>query len=576
MKCRDTLGEHIVSGDKKIEKWMVFSAWPYVNATPHLGNLIGSILSADIAARFLRMTGAEVVFASGSDMHGTPIEVEAIKLGIDPKEFAEKNHERIKSLFEKWRISFDNYTKTESEVHIKFVQDFYRKVYENGYVFEDVVQMLYCPKDKIFLPDRFVVGTCPYCGYEKAHGDQCENCGRLLEPTLLINPRCAICGSTPEIRTTKHWFFDLPKLQDKLKEYIENNKNLPANARNMSLQMLKEGLKPRSLTRDNKWGIPAPFPGAEGKTIYVWMEAVLGYVSAVKEYFEKQGRPEKWREFWFGEDVKSVYFIGKDNIPFHTIIFPALLMANGEGYVLPWTVASTEYLLFKGLKFSKSKRIGIWIDEALEVFPVDYWRYALVALRPEVRDTNFTWEEFQRLVNSELNDIIGNYVHRVLTLTYRKFDGKIPEAEIRGEKEKEIEEKITEFVDAAKESMYRFRFKDALSKIVQLAGVGNAFINDTRPWEKPEEESASILYTALHIVKALAIMLSPIIPDSAQKMWEYLGYDDKVEKHLWDEAKQPPPPGQKLKKPEPLFSKITDEDIKKAVQTIEKMRGESL
>ncbi|RLE61508.1 MAG: methionine--tRNA ligase [Thermoprotei archaeon] len=559
-----------------MEKWMVFSAWPYVNATPHLGNLIGSILSADIAARFLRMTGAEVVFASGSDMHGTPIEVEAIKLGIDPKEFAEKNHERIKSLFEKWRISFDNYTKTESEVHIKFVQDFYRKVYENGYVFEDVVQMLYCPKDKIFLPDRFVVGTCPYCGYEKAHGDQCENCGRLLEPTLLINPRCAICGSTPEIRTTKHWFFDLPKLQDKLKEYIENNKNLPANARNMSLQMLKEGLKPRSLTRDNKWGIPAPFPGAEGKTIYVWMEAVLGYVSAVKEYFEKQGRPEKWREFWFGEDVKSVYFIGKDNIPFHTIIFPALLMANGEGYVLPWTVASTEYLLFKGLKFSKSKRIGIWIDEALEVFPVDYWRYALVALRPEVRDTNFTWEEFQRLVNSELNDIIGNYVHRVLTLTYRKFDGKIPEAEIRGEKEKEIEEKITEFVDAAKESMYRFRFKDALSKIVQLAGVGNAFINDTRPWEKPEEESASILYTALHIVKALAIMLSPIIPDSAQKMWEYLGYDDKVEKHLWDEAKQPPPSGQKLKKPEPLFSKITDEDIKKAVQTIEKMRGESL
>lgn len=576
MKCEDTLGEHIVSGDKKNEKWMVFSAWPYVNATPHLGNLIGSILSADIAARFLRMTGAEVVFASGSDMHGTPIEVEAIKLGIDPKEFAEKNHERIKSLFEKWRISFDNYTKTESEVHIKFVQDFYRKVYENGYVFEDVVQMLYCPKDKIFLPDRFVVGTCPYCGYEKAHGDQCENCGRLLEPTLLVNPRCTICGSTPEIRTTKHWFFDLPKLQDKLKEYIENNKNLPANARNMSLQMLKEGLKPRSLTRDNKWGIPAPFPGAEGKTIYVWMEAVLGYVSAVKEYFEKQGRPEKWREFWFGEDVKSVYFIGKDNIPFHTIIFPALLMANGEGYVLPWTVASTEYLLFKGLKFSKSKRIGIWIDEALEVFPVDYWRYALVALRPEVRDTNFTWEEFQRLVNSELNDIIGNYVHRVLTLTYRKFDGKIPEAEIRGEKEKEIEEKITEFVDAAKESMYRFRFKDALSKIVQLAGVGNAFINDTRPWEKLEEESASILYTALHIVKALAIMLSPIIPDSAQKMWEYLGYEDKVEKHLWDEAKQPPPPGQKLKKPEPLFSKITDEDIKKAVQTIEKMRGESL
>lgn len=565
-----------MGGDRKGEKWLVFSAWPYVNATPHLGNLIGSILSADIAARFLRMTGAEVVFASGSDMHGTPIEVEAIKLGIEPKELAEKNHERIKSLFEKWRISFDNYSKTESEVHIKFVQDFYRKVYENGYVFEDVVQMLYCPKDKIFLPDRFVVGTCPYCGYEKAHGDQCENCGRLLEPTLLINPRCAICGSTPEIRTTKHWFFDLPKLQDKLKEYIENNENLPANARNMSLQMLKEGLKPRSLTRDNKWGIPAPFPGAEGKTIYVWMEAVLGYISAVKEYFEKQGRPEKWREFWFNKDVKAVYFIGKDNIPFHTIIFPALLLASGEGYILPWTVASTEYLLFKGLKFSKSKRRGIWIDEAIEVFPVDYWRYALVALRPEVRDTNFTWEEFQRLVNSELNDIIGNYIHRVLTLTYRRFGGKIPEAEKSDKRENEVEEKIAELVDAAKESMYRFRFKDALSKIIQLAGVGNAFINDTRPWEKPEKEAASILYTALHIVKALAIMLSPIIPDSAQKIWEYLGYEDKVEARLWDEAKQPPPPGQRLKKPEPIFSKISNKDIERAIQMIEKLRGEPI
>lgn len=561
---------------KKREKWMVFAAWPYVNATPHLGNLIGSILSADIAARFLRMTGAEVVFASGSDMHGTPIEVEAIKLGVDPKEFAEKNHERIKKLFEEWRISFDNYTKTESEVHIHFVQDFYRKVYENGYVFEDVVQMLYCPKDKIFLPDRFVVGTCPYCGYEKAHGDQCENCGRLLEPTLLINPRCAICGSTPEIRTTKHWFFDLPKLQEKLKEYIEGNKNLPPNARNMSLQLLKEGLKPRSLTRDNKWGIPAPFPGAEGKTIYVWMEAVLGYVSAVKEYFEKRGEPEKWKEFWLNDDVKSVYFIGKDNIPFHTIIFPALLMASGEGYVLPWTVASTEYLLFRGLKFSKSKRIGIWIDEALQVFPVDYWRYALTALRPEVRDTNFTWDEFKRLVNGELNDAIGNYVHRVLTLAYRVFDGKIPEPGELGEEEREVEEKVKSIVDDAKKTMYRFRFKEALSKIVQLAGVGNAFINNTRPWEKPKEEAAATLYVALHIVKALAITLAPVIPESAQKIWEYLGYKDKVELHLWDEAKEPPPPGQTLREPKPLFRKISDEDIENAIKTIERLRGESI
>ncbi|MCD6562824.1 MAG: methionine--tRNA ligase [Thermoproteales archaeon] len=560
---------------KKKEKWMVFSAWPYVNATPHLGNMIGSILSSDVAARFLRMTGAEVVFASGSDMHGTPIEVEALKQKISPKELAERNHKRIKELFERWRISFDNYTNTESKVHISFVQDFYKKVYENGYVFEDEIEMLYCPNDKIFLPDRFVVGTCPYCLYEKAHGDQCENCGRLLDPTMLINPRCTICGATPILRKTRHWFIDLRKLEDKIRKYIEENKNLPPNARNMSLQMIKDGLKPRSLTRDNKWGIPAPFPGANEKTIYVWMEAVLGYVSAVKEYFENNGQSDKWKEFWFDQTTKSVYFIGKDNIPFHTIIFPSLLIANGEGYVLPWTVASTEYLLFKGLKFSKSKRIGIWIDEALEVFPVDYWRYVLIALRPEVRDTNFTWEDFMRVINSELNDNIGNYIHRVLTLTYRKFNGKVPKPRELDEKEKQLEEKIYETVRKTKESMYRFRFKDALSKILHLSSFGNSFINDTRPWEQEDDKAASILFVALHVVKALAIMLFPIIPDSSQKIWEMLGYDDELEKRLWDEAIKPVQEGQALKKPKPLFKKISKEQLDEAIQKIEKLRGYS-
>ncbi len=556
---------------EKREKWMIFSAWPYVNSIPHLGNLVGSILSADVAARFLRMTGADVVFASGSDMHGTPIEVEAIKMGITPKELAENNHRKFVELFEKWMISFDNYSKTESPVHIEFVQDFYRRVYENGYIFDDIVQMLYCPNDKIFLPDRFVVGTCPYCGYEKAHGDQCENCGRLLEPTMLVDPRCTICGASPVVKSTRHWFFDLPALSEKLEEYVEGNNNLPSNARNMSLQMIRDGLKPRSVTRDNKWGIPAPFPGAEGKTIYVWMEAVLGYVSAVKEYFERRGEPEKWREFWTDKETKTAYFIGKDNIPFHVIILPALLMASGEGYVLPWTVAATEYLLFKGLKFSKSKRHGIWIDEALEVFPLDYWRFALIALRPEVRDTNFTWEEFMRIVNNELNDAIGNYVHRVLTLTYKRF-GQIPEPSAELEEAEKLHETIRGYVDTVKEAMYRFRFKEALSRIVQLAGEGNAYLNRVKPWELGDEEAATALYAALHLVKALALMLSPIIPVGAQRIWEYLGYSDEAAGHLWDEAKEPPAPGAKLVRPKPLFHKVTEEDIRAAVEKIEEMR----
>lgn len=552
------------------EKWLVLAAWPYVHGVPHLGNLIGSILSADVAARYLRMKGAEVVFVSGSDMHGTPIEVEALRRGVSPKDLAEENHRKIKNLFEKWNISFDNYSRTESEVHKRFVQEFYEKVYKNGYVFEDVVQLYYCPKDGLFLPDRFVTGTCPYCGYEKAYGDQCENCGRLLEPTLLLNPRCSICGGAPVLKTTKHWFFDLSKLQRALEEYITKNENLPPNARNMSLQILKDGLKARALTRDNKWGIPAPFPGAEGKTIYVWMEAVLGYISATIELFEQRQQPDRWKDFWLEPTVKSVYFIGKDNIPFHTLILPALLIASGDKYVLPWTVASTEYLLFKGLKFSKSKRVGIWIDEALEVFPVDYWRFALIALRPELRDTNFTWEEFQRIINNDLIDNIGNFVHRVLVLAHRRYNGRVPEPlSKRGER---LLEELKKYFDQVTSSMDAFRFKEALTKILAISSAGNAYLNEEKPWELDEWEASGAIYAALQVVKALAVMLYPIVPSSAQRVWNLLGYSDDLSAHLWEEALEPIPPGQFLPEPKPLFSKISDEDIRFAIQKIESLR----
>ena len=557
------------------EKWMVFSAWPYVNAIPHLGNLIGSVLSADIAARFLRMTGAKVIFASGSDQHGTPIEVEAIKRGIDPKVLADEMHERVKALFEKWRISFDNYSKTDSDHHKRFVQEFYREVYRKGYIFDEVIQMLYCPKDDMFLPDRFVEGKCPYCGYERARGDQCDNCGRLLDPLLLIEPRCVICGSKPVVKDTRHWFLDLPKLEEKLMEYLSNNKHLPDNARSMSLQMLKEGLRPRSLTRDNKWGIPAPFPEAEGKTIYVWMEAVLGYVSAVIEYFAKKGDPEGWREFWLSDDTKSVYFIGKDNIPFHTIIFPALLLASGRNYVLPWTVASTEYLMFEGEKFSKSRGIGIWIDEALELLPVDYWRFSLVAMRPEVRDTDFRWKTFQEIINSQLNDIIGNFIHRVLVLICRRFKGIIEEPKELDEEDKGLLERVKKLVDEWKTEMFRFRFKVALSKTLEIASEGNRYINERRPWELPEEESKKVLYVAATLVKILAILLSPIIPEGAQRIWEMLGMGGNIEKVSLEEAYKP------LKKikvssPQPLFKKISNEDLERMKSKLKEIRERSV
>mgnify|MGYP001772856648 CR=1 FL=1 len=341
----------------------------------------------------------------------------------------------------------------------------------------------------------------------------------------------------------------------------------------MSIQMLNEGLRPRSLTRDNRWGIPAPFPGAEGKTIYVWMEAVLGYISAVKEFFEKKGEPEKWKEYWLNKDTKTVYFIGKDNIPFHAIIFPALLIASGGGYVLPWTVASTEYLLFEGEKFSKSRGIGVWIDEALELLPVDFWRFALVWMRPEVRDTNFSWKGLQEVINGVLNDTIGNFVHRTLTLVKRKFDYLIPEPGDLRDHDNEVLHLAWNKVDLAEEEMRGFRFKRALTNVVDIASLGNSYLNEMKPWEEPQHEASKTLFTACSIVKTLAVTLAPVIPESAQKMWEMLGYTGSVEEAGWQEARKTVKPGLRIGEPLPIFRKISDDELKRMQEKLATIRS---
>lgn len=542
-------------------KWLVCAAWPYINAIPHLGTLIGSVLSADVFARYLRLKGEDVVYVSGSDEHGTPIEVEAIRRNISPKEYTDKMHEIVSDLFKKWGISFDNYTRTENPIHIEFVRGFYKKIEKNGYVFTKIQQLPYCPNCKRFLPDRFVEGVCPYCGYEKARGDQCDNCGRLLEPIQLVNPHCVICGATPEIRETKHWFFNLSAFQDKLKEYIENNKNLPDNAKNFSLQLIKEGLKPRSLTRDNKWGIPAPFEGAKDKTIYVWMEAVLGYISATIEWSIKTGQPEKWKEYWFDSSTKSVYFIGKDNIPFHTLIFPALLMATHENYTLPWNVVSTEYLQFEGEKFSKSRGIGIWADEALKLFPVDYFRYVLISIRPEKHDTSFRWDVFKQLVNDELNDIIGNFIHRTLTFIYNRFNGEIPKLGDLTEDDKKVLKRMEIVTEESGKLLEKFRYKDALSTVVSLMHTGNQYLSNTEPWaliKKNKERASTILNICAQLVASFAILIEPFMPFTAEKIWkELLNMPGSVHEQNWERAKTPIlKEGHKINKPVTLFKKI--------------------
>ena len=554
---------------------MVTSAWPYINYVPHLGNIVSSILSADVVARYYRLKGNEVVYVTGSDEHGTPIEIEAVRLNIPPKQLTDRNHAQVSDLFKRWGIAFSNYTRTENPVHKVFVRDLLLKIYENGYIFTQETEQLYCPKCDRFLPDRFVEGTCPNCGTEGARGDQCDSCGSLLEPTNLLQPRCAICNSTPIKETRKHWYFDLPKLTEKLTDYIQNNENLPDNARNFTFNLLKEGLKPRPVTRDNKWGIQSPFPGSEDKTIYVWVEAVLGYISATIQYFKQLGEEEQWKEFWFNKEAKTLYFIGKDNIPFHTIILPALLLATHEDYNLPWTVHSTEFLMFDGQAFSKSRRIGVWIDEALELFPADYWRYSLMSIRPEVKDTNFSWTTLIEKVNSDLNDTLGNFVHRTLTFINRQFDSTVLQPSSLDEKDKTVLLEAKEIVNQNAERMESFKLQEALRIAISLAHLGNRYFNEKEPWKTiktDRQQSANTLYVAAQIVKQLAIILEPFIPFSCEKLWALLNLEGSVHEQLWSETEKGLPPGHKINKAQPLFIKIEESEEELQVK-LEKVRS---
>jgi len=476
----------------------------------------------------------------------------------------------VSLLFEKWAISFDNYTRTESDVHKDFVRSVMLKIEENGYIFAREDELPYCERCRRFLPDRFVEGECPYCRYERARGDQCEQCGRLLEPTKLIGPKCTICGERPKVRRAKHWYFDMPKFTDKLMAYIEGNKRLPENARNFSLNLLKEGLKPRPITRDNKWGIPAPFNGAENKTIYVWFDAVLGYVSATIEYFKKNGDGDKWREYWFNKSARTLYFIGKDNIPFHTLILPALLMATHEDYNLPWNVCTNEWLIFAGQKSSKSRRIGIWIDEALEMFPIDYWRYTLISIRPETKDSDFTWKIFIEKVNADLNDTLGNFIHRALKFINTHFDSVIPAPINLDGLDESTLNIIREKVKAVDELLENCQLQAALREAIELSRVGNKYLNERKPWETIKlnpQVAANTLYVSAQIVKALSIILDPFIPVTTCKLREMLNLPGKVS---WDDAYKPLPPGHRIKRAEPLFTKVnaSEEDLQNMLEKI--------
>ena len=564
-------------------KFIVTSAWPYVNATPHLGNLIGSVLSGDVFARYARSKGDEVVYVSGSDEHGTPVAVSAIEQKMTPEELTKRNHANIKDLFLKWDISYDNYTHTHNPVHIKFTQEFYEQVQKNGFVSTQTHDAYYCEHDKLFLPDRFVQGNCPHCGSEFARGDQCDKCGKLLDPEELLQPHCQICKKPPVKRSTKHWYLDFAKTEKGIRGFVENNDILPTNARTMSVNFLKEGLPKRAITRDLAWGIPATFEGADEKTIYVWFEAVLGYISAVKQWADEIVKDSsKFSHFWNDPNTKAVYFIGKDNIIFHLIILPGLLVAYNKGLppeqqlVMPYNVSSTEFLNYENDKFSKSRQIGIWIDEALELAPVEYWRYSLLRNRPEKQDSSFAWEQFGKDIR-EANDIIGNFIHRTLTFIYKRYDTKVPAAP----PEADLDDQDKRLLDVIKNAptrvgdfMERFKIKDALNEIVSIAREGNIYINDKAPWKliKTDKLKAGYCFNlSIQMVRTLGILLVPFIPNVSTKIFNLIGSKETITDALWDSACELKiPEGQIVPAPKPLFQKL---DVKVMQGNVAKMHG---
>ncbi|MBN2157140.1 MAG: methionine--tRNA ligase [Candidatus Lokiarchaeota archaeon] len=573
------------------EKWIITSAWPYVNATPHLGNIIGSVLSGDVFARFLRLQkNTEVLYVSGSDMHGTPVAVDAIKKGITSEELAYSKHEDIVKLFSDWNLQYDNYTQTHNPTHIKFTQDFYLEIQKNGYIIEEETEGYYCPEDDFFLPDRFIEGTCPYCGQSGARGDQCDNpsCGRVLESNQLLNPECKICllknkHTTPIRKKTKHWYLDFPQLEDKLRDFIVNNHYINPNAKTLCLNSIKEGLPRRSITRDLKWGIPAPFEGAENKTIYVWFEAVLGYISAVKEWAQIKEQPDLFDYYWKDPKTKSVYFIGKDNIIFHWIIFPGLIFAYNKGksiedqLTLPYNVSSTEFLMYENDKFSKSRGIGIWADEALELLPADYWRYALIRNRPEGRDVSFIWNEFENSIN-ELNDKIGNFIHRTFTFIYNKFDAQIPGIVDLDDDDREILNLIERAPKEIGELFLNYRLKDAVSKIVDIATKGNVYLNTKKPWSvirTDKEKAGQIFNICAQLSKTLGILLAPICPDAFKTIIKITNLRKAPQEILWDDISSlEVKTGTKIGKPIPVFKKFKLNDMLRDFKDIRESKGQ--
>ncbi len=542
-------------------RFLVGVAWPYANGAIHLGHVAGSLLPPDIFARYHRMKGNEVLMVSGSDEHGTPITVTAEKKGVSPKEIAQKFHKINSKAINDLGISFDLYFETSHENHKKVVHDIFLKLLEKEHIYKKVMLSPFCNNCEKFLPDRYVEGECPHCGYSNARGDQCDDCGRTLDPEELIEPVCKFCSSTPEMKETEHFFFKLSAFQKDLEKYVSDKDYWRHNTKNFTKNWLESGLKDRAITRDITWGVEIPLEGYDDKRIYVWFEAVIGYFSTSKEWARRKGEEEKWKDFWMDETCKHYYFLGKDNIPFHTIIWPAILMGYG-GLNLPYDVPANEFLKWGGEQFSKSRGISIAVPDILQKYDPDQVRYYLSINMPETRDADFTLDDFVRRNNDELVSTLGNFIHRALSFTHKNY-GEVPELKELSDKDKEALENIEAQVKEVAELIEKCQFKKAMKSVMELAHYGNRYFDARAPWsllKENREECGTVLHLCCRMVKALCISMSPFLPFSAERLWNMLGYEGSVTALRWDEAFSEIQIGQSLERPVPLFKKLILEE----------------
>jgi methionyl-tRNA synthetase len=563
------------------EKILVTSALPYANGPIHLGHLSGAYLPADIYVRYKRLNGDDVIYICGSDEHGVPITISADKEKVSPQVIIDRYHEANKKAFARFGMSFDNYSRTSIPIHHETAKDFFLEFYKRGLFIEKKSFQFFDDKANMFLPDRYVEGTCPKCGNEEARSDECENCGSLYDPSELKNPKSKISGATPTLKETSHYYFPLGKYQPALEKYIDemNQKyGWKENVLQYCRGWFKDGLKERAITRDLDWGIKVPVDSAAGKVIYVWFEAVLGYISSTKELSQQKNEPDLWKKYWQDPKTKYVAFIGKDNVVFHTIIFPAILMAWNEGgkeqYCLPQNVPANEFLNFEGKKFSKSRNWGIDVDEFLDLFAPDLLRYTLAANLPETRDTDFYWKEFQLRNNSELADILGNFINRTFTFVFKHFDGEVPALGKLEKIDEDMLKEISEYPKRVADLFEKYKIRDGVNEIMNLARDGNKYFNDTEPWKTVKsdvERCGTTLNICLQAIYTLAELFYPVLPFSMDKLFTMLN-TKSVE---WKESGKPQlNKGHKLNPSEILFPKIEDEKIEAQINKMPKPEAE--